>query len=532
VGSAGSGYIFTAALHDPDTGSPLASFRRTAAGPDEVIAAIDGLSQDIREKAGESLRTIKAEEPLDAVTTSSLQALRKYSEAETLGETGEYARAKTLLEEAVALDPDFAMAWRKLAVTIQSTGGEPGEEQYAATRAYELRDRLTELERANAVAYYHNVVTGDPAAQMEAYENLLRRYPDDPPALNNLAIAYSERTRNEEALELLARAVGGPGESAPAHVNKVVTHAYLADMESAWAALAVMEARYPQRDTWNRWDRWFLTALDRDWSAAHDIGDEMSRLPQIPPTWRHIGHWMMAMSDAAQGKLAEAEGHLQDANERARADERHEDVILASDLVVALLTDEESLAARVRARLRSPSWQAVPAVARPYGDYVRMLTSAGELDLASELLDEWEAEVGESASFAQNEARLVLDARVLGRDDPAAGADALERFQQEGNCPRCMRRLLAELSARAGRLDRAAELYEDALVYTERWSTTALERPLAHERLGALYEELGNDARAADHYARFAELWADADPDLQPRVRHARQRADALAGAG
>jgi len=43
---------------------------------------------------------------------------------------------------------------------------------------------------------------------------------------------------------------------------------------------------------------------------------------------------------------------------------------------------------------------------------------------------------------------------------------------------------------------------------------------------------MGNRALAAEHYARFAELWADADTDLQPRVQRARQRYEALAGIG
>jgi hypothetical protein len=55
-------------------------------------------------------------------------------------------------------------------------------------------------------------------------------------------------------------------------------------------------------------------------------------------------------------------------------------------------------------------------------------------------------------------------------------------------------------------------------------------RSLARERLGALYEELGDNSKAAEHYAAFAELWADADPELQPRVQHARERVAALEG--
>lgn len=38
----------------------------------------------------------------------------------------------------------------------------------------------------------------------------------------------------------------------------------------------------------------------------------------------------------------------------------------------------------------------------------------------------------------------------------------------------------------------------------------------------------GDRARAADYYSQFAELWRDADADLQPRVAEARRRLAAL----
>jgi len=48
---------------------------------------------------------------------------------------------------------------------------------------------------------------------------------------------------------------------------------------------------------------------------------------------------------------------------------------------------------------------------------------------------------------------------------------------------------------------------------------------MARERLGPLYEEVGDDAKAIEAYSAFADAWAEADPDMQPRVRHARDRA-------
>ncbi|MEE9577689.1 MAG: hypothetical protein V3W35_09770 [Gemmatimonadota bacterium] len=48
------------------------------------------------------------------------------------------------------------------------------------------------------------------------------------------------------------------------------------------------------------------------------------------------------------------------------------------------------------------------------------------------------------------------------------------------------------------------------------------------ERLGQLYDERGDLEKAAEHYARFVELWTEADPELQPRVRAAQQRLNEI----
>ena len=48
------------------------------------------------------------------------------------------------------------------------------------------------------------------------------------------------------------------------------------------------------------------------------------------------------------------------------------------------------------------------------------------------------------------------------------------------------------------------------------------------ERLGQLYDEQGDLESAATYYAMFVELWADADEELQPRVRAARARLEEI----
>ena len=79
--SVGDGFVITARLADARSEETLASLRETAADANEIIPAIDRLSGKMREKIGDSYTNMRADEPLEQVTTSSLEALEKYSRA-------------------------------------------------------------------------------------------------------------------------------------------------------------------------------------------------------------------------------------------------------------------------------------------------------------------------------------------------------------------------------------------------------------------------------------------------------------------
>lgn len=84
---------------------------------------------------------------------------------------------------------------------------------------------------------------------------------------------------------------------------------------------------------------------------------------------------------------------------------------------------------------------------------------------------------------------------------------------------------LAEAFDLAGRSD-------SALVYYAKFLETQGGPPFidgnfragAHKRAGELYEAKGDTTKAESHYAAFIDLWTDADPELQPRVREVRER--------
>ena len=101
------------------TARVLTAVRETADGDGALLAAIDRLSKKLRERIGESLTSIRANAPLEQVTTGSLDAAAEVHRSPP-ARSGRPARGRRsrCCEDAVALDTGFAMAWRKLAVLL------------------------------------------------------------------------------------------------------------------------------------------------------------------------------------------------------------------------------------------------------------------------------------------------------------------------------------------------------------------------------------------------------------------------------
>ncbi|HXY18692.1 MAG TPA: serine/threonine-protein kinase, partial [Gemmatimonadales bacterium] len=183
----GTGYVLSTSIVSAADGRVLTAVRATAADGAHLIDALDKLSSALRERIGESFRTIRASPPLAQVTTGSLEALRKYSEAIRLFNRGDQEAAIPVLREATALDTGFAMAYRKLSVALGNTGGAADQIVAAAAQAFHHSDRLTELERDLTAARYYEIVEWDPARMAAAYRSALDVDPNSDVGLNNLA---------------------------------------------------------------------------------------------------------------------------------------------------------------------------------------------------------------------------------------------------------------------------------------------------------------------------------------------------------
>jgi tetratricopeptide (TPR) repeat protein len=144
----GSQYVLGLRAVNCRSGDGLAEEQVTASGKEQVLKALGEAATKIREKLGESLTSVqKFDAPPDNVTTPSLEALQAYSLGyEAQGVRSDFPAAATSLQRAIILDPNFAMAYARLATSYNAMG-EGDRAAQNIRKAYELRERASEREK-------------------------------------------------------------------------------------------------------------------------------------------------------------------------------------------------------------------------------------------------------------------------------------------------------------------------------------------------------------------------------------------------
>lgn len=117
----GGGYVVQSRLATP-AGSTLARFEEASSDEGDLLAAVVRLSERVRERLGESLRSIREDERLAPIATESAEAVRLLQLATRASIAGDLAEATARLDEAVGADPSFAIAWRRIGVLAEQRG--------------------------------------------------------------------------------------------------------------------------------------------------------------------------------------------------------------------------------------------------------------------------------------------------------------------------------------------------------------------------------------------------------------------------
>ena len=534
INAAGAGYVLTAELLTADRAQVLVSQRETATDSTRIIGAIDQLSKKLRERIGESLKSIQADDPLEQATTASLDALRMYSQAvHAIEVEGRPEKGITLLEEAVALDSSFAMAWRKLGIALGNRGEEPSRAVAALQRAYDNRDRLTRVERFITIGSYYDNVTDETDKSIAAYENALEAYPDHPWVLNNLGGQYAELRDFERDAELLQRAIRADSTSPLSYINLVFRQVSLGRHEEALQTLETYEARFPDSPR-SEESRAYLASSGGDYEMAAEHVERVRANEARSPFWRAYTSTLLGNFAATQGRLAEAEEHYRAAaatNEERGLDDRQLESLLDLAFLRAFVAEEKGEAAALAEEaLQRWPLEAMDPLDRPYLAAASTLARAGRLARAQAILDEYEA-LGLVVENAQRDLHWMRGEIALADGRAEQAVVELRRAHERADaCILCALPSLAEAYARSGEPDSAIAIYGrylDTPVGFRVWGDRFNRGP-SYEALGRLYDERGDWEKAAEYYAKFVELWTDADPVLQPRVEAAQRRLDEI----
>jgi len=543
INAAGAGFILNARILSGTDGSQLAAFRENARTDADILDAIDRLSASLREGVGESLIEIRADKPLEQVTTSNTEALRLYTDAVELSSSGRNEEGLRLFRRSIALDSTFAMGYRKMAVIMNNLGYPDDSSDVFVEKGYALRDNLPLRERLLIEAYYQRDIADDMDEEMRIYEDVLRRYPYEVVALNNLSLRYNQLQRFEETEPLLRRALEVE-EGVVFRTNLIYGLTQRGLLDEALAEAEEADIRLPGLGRFAQ-ARVNIAYLQDDFESAYAWNDSIMARAQ--------GDFDLILTHdikdnllLSQGRIAEAHSVRKELrriqNERfpetnplyVRGGELSEAMDRAWEL--ALLTGDkrewrQNFDAGV-AFLDSLDTEMLDENEfDPYGFWSYVLTTMGHAEEALEWdrrHDAYHERTGEEMSEWSAITSAYVKAKNGAEVRPAI--ETIEENLTQLGCLRCWQEVLSDLEMMDGNLDAAISRLEE---FTSRIAVDALSNDegtmaIGLFRLGDLYEQRGDLDEAIAAYSRMAERWKDADAVLQPQVAEAKRRIDTL----
>jgi eukaryotic-like serine/threonine-protein kinase len=536
----GNGYVVSIRLVAADSGNELAAFRKTVDGPSQLLDAVDDVARKLRGRIGESLKAVRDAPRLEDVTTPSLDALRKYAEATRAADLqGDYARAVTLLREAVAMDTMFAMGWRKLGVSL-SNGGMPYQQRDSAlTRAFKYQDRLTERERYLTIGTYYQLGPDrDRRKAADAFKRIIALDPTDNAAANNLANLMRSR-RNFAGAESLYRAPIETGRGTQTTFGNLVAVLFAqGKLAQADSMLTAMRAQFPNAPQSSSLPPTFLYArgqidsTDAYYRAHINDPNALIRVSSLSALAR------LAM---LRGRLREGKTYSDQARQlniaRGVPESPYTEPVERATLEIWFYDQREKGVQDLDAALARTPPRSLPREQRPYLGMAGLYALAGRADKARALLADFDADVRDTTErlLSAPARHSTLAEILLAEKKPLEAVRELWKSDSlpdgpAGECGPCLYSAL-------GRAYDLANLPDSAIFYWERHISTPFAAKLSdeapvlagiHKRLGELYEAKGDTSRALAHYTAFLALWKNADPELQPKVEEVKRRVAKL----
>jgi tetratricopeptide (TPR) repeat protein len=572
----------TAELVDVASGRIVATIQEDGKRIDDVFPMVDRLTQQIRSKLG-----LAKTSPADAlkvadVSTQSLEAFERYQKGIEFNLRWNWTAAAKELEQAVAVDPSFAMAWVELASARLPSGsnwvfGDYGPGRQALAEAKKYIGKVNERERLH-IELMDASLPYDEARRSQIADALVAKYPDD--RAGNYALAAIRESNGdlpgarvvyERFLELnpadansynnlaYVQSALGDHQAAVSTIKKYVAlHPDVSNSaDSAWEihvraglydeALAYADRYRQMRPTlWSPWRLRVQTFLLED--DAEQARKEAFAPKDLTPSARVSQAHDVGYTYLVEGRFREAEEAFRktiglaealpaDAGPAAAQRAAHFNVgrMLmvegrTADAIREFQAGEESSARGTEGRpdpYAAMSRYLIGSTLAQTGDHAGALRKADEIrDLVRK--NGFNPPILDLAEF------LVAQVEEA-RRNPKAMDSPLGRVGKEHrfNSP-IYRGLMARRAVLEGDVAAAFKIYErwrfDELMSA--WDsgqtfTYFYERSRLGFTLGRLYEQQRDVAKAREQYSRFLRLMARADPGL-PDVEDAKKRLAAL----
>jgi tetratricopeptide (TPR) repeat protein len=506
---------------------------------------------------------------LDKIATPSPEALGAYVEGERLYALADYAGSVRALERAVASDPEYAMAFWKLAETSYYLGN-VGQAKAFIAKALSLSDRVSLRDRYLIEGFAALSLEGDPLKAIESYKKLLALYPNNETGLSylgsiyrnmeewdaaieqyetirkldpsyqsvyeNLAFIYTAKGWYGKALELL-QASGPAFPGVRFFADQTILILIIQGRFGEAGQMVENALAVEPNDRTSLEFKAILKHLRGEPAAARTAYERLREHEE--GTGEIRGRIGLAQVSLLGGRYSESRTELRKAVEIARA-------------VNPGFEEMEPLWGLAYLSLRQGRYTEAAAAA---AEMEKVGRAAGQsYDLKSALLLTGLAEVGlgnlNAAKADSSELRRIiersgcpnhmryvhlLDGRIaLAGGYTAAAVVSLERAlallpdqQDRFDEQALFLEALAEAKERAGAPDQAAEAYRNILALTTgrlRWGDIFA---LAHFRLGRLLQAKNASAEAAGHFEAFLGLWENADPG-RPEIEEAKRKLAGL----
>jgi eukaryotic-like serine/threonine-protein kinase len=530
IANLGSQYVLGLKAVNCRTGDTLTEEQATADGKEQVLKVLGEAAAKVRTKLGESLSTVqKFDTPIEQATTPSLEALQAYSLASK--ETDDSTAAVRLFQHAIALDPNFAMAYASLGMTYSALG-EMSLAEENIRKAYELRERVSERERF-FIEFNHNwFVTGDLERARQTSTLWAQTYPRDGLPRGVGSWIYAALGQYDKALGEIRE---GQRLVRPASTGyAVLIHHCLLLNRLDEARTAAEQAQSKNLDSpLLRFGLYRLAFLQNDaagmaqqvaWSAGKP-GVEDVLLALEADTAAYSGQL---------GKTRELSRRAVASAERAQLKEAAAGYEAGAALQEALYGNVAEARQRAGAALglsRNREVQSLAALALTFSDQ-----AAREQAPTERLADDLAKRFPEDTMVQFNYLPTIRAQLALNRNDPSKALEALQTVvpYELGLPPspafshalypvhvRGQAYLAANQGSEAG-VEFQKILAHPGVVFNETIGA------LAHLGLARAYALSGDTIKARTKYQDFFALWKDADPDIpvlkQARTEYAKLR--------